>query len=199
MSTENERYKGRPFPWEQPDVSVDIETLALGENAAVINIAVVTRDLSPPKEQQCVQYFNLEEQMEWERDMDMSTLLWHLQNHPKVFVHDLKQMLSATKIITALSKLHLFFEQFENPPRVWMRHPHFDHPIMEALANRAEMNLPWKYWQCEDVHTILNCAKMRHAGEKILLPEKPDNAHDALVDATYQLEIVSRCKTILNC
>lgn len=79
------RYKDRPLAHEMQDVSVDIETLSHEDNAVVISIGVATHDGGAT----FYEHFNLEQQMEWKRHVQLETMEWHMQEHPKMYARDI--------------------------------------------------------------------------------------------------------------
>ena len=192
------RYKDRPSPHDMVDVSLDIETLSKENNAVVISIGAAINDTGDHI-YEFYEFCNLHDQTQWKRDVDGATCVWHMQHNVTRFCHNIASMGEVSTVKTILTRLHLFFEQLDKPACVWMNSPRFDAAILQSLAEDAEMELPWEYWQEEDLRTIRTLAELRAPELYAALPDPPNDAHDALADAIYQLEIISRCKTILNC
>lgn len=185
------------------DVSLDIETYSLDiPNAAVISIAACTHDAGFEV------YLERKEQLELGRHFDPETLEWHQEIHPMWLKQALRRTAPGVGLYAhgGLERLHWWVsntvrtnEPADEPIHVWMKTPRFDAGILEHLAKQADTELPWTFRDECDLRTLTILARSRNSDEYALLPKKPDNAHDALVDAKYQLEIISRCKTILNC
>lgn len=181
------------------DVSLDIETYSLQPNAAVISIGCCTHD------EQFEVYFSRDSQMRFDRNFDEETIKWHLDNHSELYLemqHKVQTVGGA--ISTGLIELNHWFRNrvcgnVAPAIQVWMNSPSFDSVILNDMAKQIGTELPWSYREERDLRTLKAMAKTRNADEYALLPSPPDNAHDALADAKYQLEIISRCKTILNC
>jgi hypothetical protein len=190
------RYKDRPFAHEMQDVSLDIETLSRKGDAVVVSVGIATYDDGP----NFYEHFNAEEQMGWNRHIEAEAIIWHMQKHPKQYARDVAKMARAVRTLLVFNKIDEFIVSLKYTPRVWMNSPRFDGDILQSLALDAGLSgLPWEYWQECDLRTIRTCAELRNANEYAQLPDPPKDAHDALADAIYQLEIISRCKTILNC
>lgn len=183
------------------DVSLDIETYSLNiPNAAIISIACCTHDANFEI------YLQREEQERLDRHFDTETIEWHTVEHP-IWYNIACNMTSADKDMSARNTLlqlrHWFqkyiYENAQPAINLWMKPPKFDSMILNHLAKQVNIELPWDRHDERDLYTLQAMAKSRNFHEYRLLPPPPDNAHDALVDAKYQLEIISRCKTILNC
>ncbi len=187
------------------DVSLDIETLALDSKAMVISIGACTHD----SEFHC--YLDFASQFALKRSFNGDTFSWHLKNHAALFIFQLQKMSTeGLPANEALIKLGNWFSidvcgGATPATQVWMNSPSFDSVILKSLSQKVgavlqvHTTLPWLYKEERDLRTLKAMAKARNLTEYELLPPPPNNVHDALVDAKYQLEIISRCKTILNC
>lgn len=180
------------------DVSLDIETLSLKPNAVVMSIGACTAD----KGFHC--YLLQEPQIFKRRDVDPETIEWHRNDHLALFTTQTTQCsLRGLSPAVALETLCAWFAALQtqhegNEIQVWMNSPSFDGVILQDLANDFATPLPWTFRQERDLRTLKALASQCCDGQ-VILPDKPNNAHDALADAKYQLEVISRCKTILNC
>lgn len=183
------------------DVSLDIETLDLTESAIVLQIAACTYDSE----------FNLYLHMldqAGKRTFDPGTLLWHVEDHPQLFLDLVTHAeREGQSVDFVFDQLRIWFDEVEtaNPDSelvVWMNSPSFDGAILKHMANQFEEVLPWTYRQERDLRTLKDMAKRRNAEqfEKLdqIVPPLPE-AHNAIADATYQLNVIGFCKTILNC
>ena len=183
------------------DVSIDIETYSLDiPNSAVISIAACTHDSFFEV------YFERPEQVKLHRHFDMETIQWHRKIHPEWYSRATTKTLSGEGLFAheALTRLHHWLRVIvcgDAQPafQIWMKPPRFDAGILEHLAKQVKVELPWTFREERDMRTLAALAQSCNSFEYSLLPPKPDTAHDALVDAKHQLEIISRCRTILNC
>lgn len=183
------------------DVSIDIETYSLDiPNSAIISIAGCTHDSNFEA------YFEREEQVKLDRHFDMETIQWHKKVHHKWYDSAMQLTTTGEGLFAheALTRLYRWINTYvcvdaKQPFQVWMKTPRFDAGILEHLAKQVHVNLPWTFREERDMRTLAALAQACNAHEYSLLPPKPDNAHDALVDAKHQLKIISRCRTILNC
>lgn len=177
------------------DVSVDIETLSLKPNAVVLSVGMTSTMASSAYSRS----LDLHSQLEKSRHVGGDEVAWHLQEHMDMFIRDLQDCNKhfAVKKFFAEFQQHFDNTVGHNEFEVWMRDPDFDHVILQSLADDFGCQLPWTFRQTRSVRTIISLARQKMDSYEIGLPAYPDNAHDALVDATYQLEIVNRCKHIL--
>ncbi len=182
------------------DVSLDIETYSLNiPDAAIISIACCTHDAN------FEMYLNRQEQEKLDRHFDIETIEWHQVEHP-IWYNIAGKFTSPNKGIyvrDALLELCHWFTKYvygnaESTINLWMKPPKFDSAIINHLAKQMKIELPWDRHDERDLYTLQAMAKARNAYEYDHLPSPPDNAHDALVDAKYQLEIINRCKEILK-
>ena len=177
------------------DVSLDIETMARDPKAIVISIGVCTHKARF----HC--YLNFEEQLKLDRLLEADTLAWHMQNHSALFISQFAEVLKVTeKLFNTFHELKRWFihnNLMENNCQVWMNSPSFDSVILSDLAEQANTELPWIYKQERDLRTLKALAKCRFPQAYAKLPSKPNNAHDALADAQYQLKIINDCEDIL--
>ena len=179
------------------DVSLDIETMARDPKAIVISIGACTQDAHF----HC--YLNFKEQLALNRLLEADTLAWHMENHSDLFTQQLVAILRVDEILfnifKGLKRWFIHNNLMETNCQVWMNSPSFDSVILSNLAEQANFPLPWIYKQERDLRTLKALAEDKAPYKYAHLPNPPDNAHDALVDAKYQLEIISQCKRILQC
>ncbi len=169
--------------------SLDIECLALKPKAVVMSIGIAcangnTLHLFLPKIPQ----------LRMQRVINSETLEWW--NHPdrlQLFIAIQKRMEAAehetTPMANARNELFNFLAHNAdgNEECIWMNSPAFDNVILEDLFKRdCNLAMPWHYRSPRCLRTLRSCAEI-----KTTFPfhKKPVGAHDALIDAKYQLEI----------
>ena len=177
------------------DVSLDIETMARDPKAIIISIGACTQDAHF----HC--YLNFKEQLALNRLLEADTLAWHMVNHTTLFTQQLATVLQTNKTLyAAIDSLNAWFTKHvyaNGLCQVWMNSPSFDGIILSDLAKQINTALPWTYKQERDLRTLKALAEDKAPYKYAHLPDPPDNAHDALIDAKYQLEIINGCKAIL--
>ena len=179
------------------DISLDIETLDLSTNAVVLSVAATDGH------NHFYEFLHLEEQiLNLKRTMSASALTWWIEGQPEMFVDLLQRASKGDTTLNFFLNLELWFRQvtaqYAKPFTVWMNPPRFDGAVLENLANQCGTKLPWTFREEGDYRTLKNLAQQ--AGDSTFaIPPKPVNAHDALVDAKYQLEVIHICKTQLKC
>ena len=155
------------------DAMVDIETLSTANNAVVLSIGAVKftfKELIPSQE--FYAELGQREQITKGRHIDPETIKWwgHQAIDPPEGDADPKGVLMF---------LANFTKDCEN---VWFRGPHFDHVILQSLADDFKTPLGWKYYQVRDCRTL----DLFHRRER----SKSEVKHHALSDAKEQAKDV---------
>ena len=188
------------------DFMIDIETLGRRNDAFIIEMACVTRTDS-------VQYyFDPEEQEAYSRRVEAATMHWHINTHPEMIKHMLEmQGMQGQSVASIRSDLDEFIawqiRKFRDVLQCesyqlafWMNSPRFDGAILQHCFQQIEdTDLPWTFRDEADYRTLRRLAKAKDRNAFDNLPQPPDNAHQALVDASYQLDMISHFKHIINC
>ena len=179
------------------DLSLDIETLALEDEAVILSVAIVG---SPFTDSGAIFYSHLDieyQMFKLQRTVTADTLRWWMDTNDELFVSTLRTCLAyGLAPDEFFARMQNYF--FGYNCRVWMNPPRFDADILENLAKQMGTKLPWTFRDESDLRTLRALAQEKSPALYATLPPKPIGAHDALVDATYQLEIVKRCKSIIN-
>lgn len=177
------------------DVSLDVETLALDPKAIVISVGACTATA------EFHIFLSMNVQVAMERSIDGETLKWHMENHIQLYVKQLIAMQDdGLHPMDMFGKLREWLHTagcVDNNYLVWMNSPAFDSVILASLAKQTGASLPWEFRQERDLRTLKSLAKLKDFDAFAELPSPSDNAHDALIDARYQLEIITLCKAIL--
>lgn len=174
------------------DISLDIETLSLAQNATVISIGAVAFDRT-----QILAgfYANIVGTAEYQTNMlnrhiDQGTLDWWNQQTPeakKVFdpnqIHIIDSIpdyahIRNNTLENALSKFVLWCRNYPKA-RVWGLGSDFDNVVMRSLYNDMNMEQPWTHKQNACLRTLLHLFPLK---------EKPmfGIEHNAIDDAVAQ-------------
>ena len=187
------------------DFSIDIETLGTKPGSVVTEIGIANSHTAD----EFHMYLPINPQRQLGLMIEQETAKWHEENNPN-YDTMLKacQALDQTQVeliqdlglmgehIAAIVHNGNVDNEAEYTPRIWMNSPQFDAVLLEVVFDLVGLPYPWHYRELRDLRTIRDLAdvgKDHHA-----LPEYPENAHDALIDAKYQLEIVTICRNHLN-
>lgn len=175
--------------------SLDIETLGTKPGSIVTEVGIV----NDYNADELHQFFNPDIQRELGLKIDEETVQWHRKNNPNFESMVGKchaQVSGIAPFVDQLRKVTDYFAQFdpdEYDCRVWMNSPSFDAVLLKVLYDGVSLLMPWNFRDERDLRTLRDLAETHNKHKDGVLPAKPDNAHDALVDAKYQLEIVTIC------
>ena len=176
--------------------SLDIETLGLQPGSIVTEIGICNNYSAD----ELHIYLSIEMQKALGLAIDNETLAWHKESNPNfetMFANCAEEDAGMAHFVDQLRQVTAYFAQFENHQHaIWMNSPSFDAVLLSVLYGGAGLPMPWNHRAPRDLRTLRDLAERRnmtHANYVGTMPVKPDNAHDALVDAKYQLEIVTIC------
>ena len=162
------------------DISIDIETFALGTNASIAQIGAAVSPVdtffvvvdAPPG------------------TFCPATIRWHAAQ-PGDTIGSVED---AVGLREALSRFDawLLKKKVHNPGEglLWT-HATFDIPRLAEAYDRAGRDTPWHYRNCRDLRTLYDLAGGR--------PELPPvgTSHNALDDALYQLQEIQACRAAI--
>lgn len=169
-------------PAEGHHLSVDIETVAVSSDAAIVSIGAVwfTKDAVGER------FFEL---VDWRKDLDtggrvdQSTLDWWARQD----VRARSQLGGNGRVVGSLSPvLHRLSDFIQSGPKVagiWSMGI-FDFPILDSAFERALVGRSWRHWDQRCARTLL-----KTAGVKVeFLPG--ETAHVAVDDAAAQARAI---------
>ncbi len=137
-------------------VMVDLETMATGPNAAVIQVGFVpfnsrTGEVS---EDVFAADVDLHSSILMGGDVDAETIaFWRDQGGLK------RGAQPSLSMMTCLRRLSKWFEKFPEVKRVWAQGPSFDVAILDGYYRRAKIPAPWAYNSARDTRTAYDLAK----------------------------------------
>lgn len=170
-------------------ISLDLETLGTGANAAIASIGACRFD---PQSSAIDDVFHIHVSLEnCQRHglaFDASTLLWWLGQDEDARRSLITGQEHAAPLITALDLLAAFIADTGEDSELWVNGASFDLPILANAYRVAGMPQPWKFWAERDLRTLKNL----HGGASI---PRDGIAHNALHDAIHQARLIQH---ILN-
>jgi len=168
-------------------VMIDLETMGLRPNAAIVSIGAVIFD---PRYGKKADGFYTE--LAWRqqcRNIDSGTKEWWGKQNPKA-----KKALSGTaELGEQLEELAFWLP---NDCKVWGNGPTFDISILEDAYIQHDIEIPWKFWNVRDCRTIKDLYESARGGFD---KKSGGTLHNALDDAQYQADyVIEMWNKILN-
>lgn len=168
------------------DVMVDIECMALTEDAAVIQIAAVQFEPVLGGKVVICDSFNTGIKLVGQaRYVDPDTLLWWLTQGERARGVMMDCLGNGIGLEQALMLFHSWYEQ-RKPRCVWSHGAAYDIPVLQNAYRQYGQEPPWGYRDVRDTRTLFMALK----DPDIDLPE--NLAHDAIQDAVHQAKCVQR-------
>jgi len=169
---------------------MDIESLDLGPNSVVTQIAFVAYDLDDPEiiYREVEEYLPIQPQIALSRTINADTIIWWMQQDDKARARfeanrgsDMEELIAlvgsvATKMAAVIEEC----SEYE----VWARGPQFDMVNVESLMLACGVQTPWKYDRVRDLRTVMELANVHT--KDIPLPAGLVQ-HVALSDCKYQI------------
>src|SRR3990172_7067060 len=130
------------------EIMVDIETLALTPDAAIVQIGAVQFEFGKGIGETFMRNIEMQDALHGSRAVDLKTVEWWLRNHsaPLVF--------SAEPRVPLRQALHEFVAFIPLNFRVWGKGYGFDITILEHALREYSIAVPWKYNQIFDARTL---------------------------------------------
>ena len=178
---------------------IDLETLAVSQNARVIAIGAAIGQLSQPLEKTFYRSIDMNDKIQKNRVIDGSTVKWWFEQKD-----DVRQvvMKDAVNTISALSDFSHFVEFYARRQQidvkniyVWGNGVDFDNTILLSLyRDIQELGLdgfkaPFVFRRNMDIRTIYNTLKTsKETSEEIVWPTQ---SHNALEDAKAEFQTIA--------
>ncbi|WOA54353.1 3'-5' exonuclease [Dickeya solani] len=172
------------------DVMIDLETLGKNKNAPIASIGAVFFE---PETGELGEKFYC--RVDFENDMkngaipDGGTIKWWLKQSPEARAELVSD--DAIPIWDAVNKFSDWLTDNAddlNIVNIWASSPSFDCVILSAAFERAETDIPWKYWNECDVRTMKFIGRLLGVDLRLFTGTV---AHHALSDAVNQAGLVS--------
>ena len=164
---------------EYDSVMLDLETMAVGPNAAVVQIGAIAFNLETGVRGPDVFLIDVDTQscVELGGEIHPSTL--HFWEKLEGF----KPHSTPQPIMNALMALQRWFEDRPDVKRVWSQGPSFDVAIMEGYFLKTGLMVPWRYSDARDTRTVYDLAN----GLGWQKPAGTESTHNALGDCDRQI------------
>lgn len=165
---------------------IDLETLALSEDAIVLSVGAVVTFLDKLNWNYETPVFSFNVDIDQPgRKFNASTLTWHLQQDPEVVKETFKG--PRFPLTTVLINLSEYISSWQ-PDTIWCKGVEFDIAILEHAYLGADLSIPWNYRQRRCFRTLE--AYALYEEWKVKPVASPTKKHTALDDAIYQAEIL---------
>jgi hypothetical protein len=170
------------------DVMIDIETTSTQNNACILSIGVVAFNLynislSGESEDKKLELLidkkscdeiglhTCPDTMKWWSNQSISVKKRAFEDGPRISIKD------------ALLKLSEFCKKYKFK-RYWAQGINFDYIVLENAYSYCGLKeyITWKFYQLRDSRTVRFLVDV--------VPEKPKDAHDAIADCKYQIEMI---------
>ncbi|APL99095.1 putative ribonuclease T [Bordetella phage LK3] len=176
---------------EQMDsVMIDLETMATGPNAGVIQVGAMAFD-----SREGVVYLDM-----FEVDVDLQSALLlggEVDASTVQFWRDqggLQPKRPPKAMRSALTDLASWLGQYPDLKRVWAQGPSFDVAVLEGYYRRAGIPIPWGYSMPRDTRTVYDLAKERGWSK----PEGTQAVHTSLEDCRRQIICLMSALNVLR-
>lgn len=158
------------------DAMIDLETMALKNDAAIVSIGVVMFEPGTAFVSKKTFY----RELDWEnqdRVKDRGTIKWWQDQCPKA-----KEALHGMDNLDDM--LRELAEFLPKDVVVWGNGPTFDITKLEHAYDQHKIDIPWGFWNIRDCRTVVDMFNRRRGGIGATMPGK--NNHHALEDAQNQ-------------
>jgi len=170
------------------DLMIDIESLSLKKNAAIISMGYLIFDSEKETKfkhevltviDQCENFNG--------RDVNWDTIKFHLgltQETHQYLMTDFSVLLKQ-----ALINLSDYIKKHK-PKRVWANGICFDISVLENCYEQYELEIPWKYNQVSDARTLYKAYPLHPMGWAEAKSKVKGDAHNPLYDSRVQAHLV---------
>lgn len=185
------------------EVMVDLETLAVATNAAVVSIGAVRFNLEEEDTEESIRtgkdrifyvVVNVADAMKF-GSVDPSTLKWWLNQGEEA-----RQIFSYKQPTERLRTMLVYFNEFVKidefkARNVWGNGSGFDCAILENTYKAQELEMTWRFTQQRDMRTIKEIAK--RIEPNVSHDIEIGTRHNALDDSIKQVLLVQRYYRVL--
>lgn len=155
------------------DWSLDIETMGVGQRAALCQIGLVSFNRNSGKIfTKSLFDIDLEDSIRLGGRVHINTVKWWATQ--KNGFHYQGKVYSVKEALTLLSQAIISYE----PIPIWAKGPTFDLSILERHYNKVKLQVPWRYNMPRDLRTLIDVAGSPAPQYEI--------THNALQDAVDQ-------------
>ena len=160
------------------NVMIDLETLGVSPNAAILSIGAVEFDDKQLGKEFEV-FLNVNDCVKHGMVVEPDTVLWWMEQSEKA-----RLSICNGKRVLLAGALNQLVDAFEWEGRkVWCNGAGFDFPILDNAFRCAGVTTPWKFWSTMDYRTLKNLVPRQVYKDSQV---NPVFAHSALEDAKAQ-------------
>lgn len=162
------------------DIMVDLETMGVKSNAAIIAIGAVAFDLETGElGEEFYEVVKLESAVACGGIMQPSTVLWWMQQSDAARAEFKREGVDLPRALVSFSQYVRRTDITMQGIRIWGNGANFDNVLLRDSFERCSIPAPWMFWNDRCFRTM-----------KAMLPqvvvEREGTAHNALADAVYQ-------------
>lgn len=184
------------------DIMLYLETLGTRCGSVILSIGACTFDRNAGhcgrSDDKFHMFLRAKEQLEIGCTIEPSTVMWWLAQSD---VARKNMITGQDHAVTPHEALEYFTNWLsivcpEMPARIiWANGQYFDIALLSELYKKCGKNAPWPYNAARDMRTVLDVA----GGHKpAYYKSAPIGAHDALVDAVYQADVLAKAFNRIN-
>jgi len=167
------------------DIMIDIETMGVKSNAAIIEIAAVPFNIETGETSDNIfhEYIDLQSSIDSGMTCCASTIqFWSTQ----------KRVLDGIEkpMEESVTDFEIYMLELDNDINVWSNSPSFDLVILKSAFDIIKRPYPWKFWNERDLRTyraMNNETNIEHV--------RTTERHNALLDCLDQIEIIRKTQT----
>lgn len=163
------------------DAMIDLETLAISEDATIASIGLVLFDRDDHNKPTWDYLWRIN--LNQNRKIDPDTVKWWLKQDRQAIVDTFEG--ETVSLAHALNNLHNIIKDFK-VEYVWANSPAFDLSALKHAYTQHNIKCPWTFRQEMDVRTLGNSLKIY----SIPIPKKEGTLHNPVVDCKNQIKIV---------
>ena len=168
------------------DLSIDLETLALGNNAHIVAIGAVLFD-AETGDIGASFYRTIVQGSDPRADIDPEVVQWWGEQEPRVRSVLIDPLADPAEDVLLDFSIWVGESTFSDGfmVRPWGNGSIFDITIIESALKRHNTDIPWRFWNIRDVRTVTDLMNVRKNDVPFL-----GTPHHALDDAMHQARLV---------
>lgn len=170
------------------NVMIDLETMGVNNNAAIIAIGAVAFDFEGNLGPEFYEVIDLQSSVENGGVMDAPTVLWWMKQSDEARKEFEREGLLEYVVLEHFAD---YLMDFDNNIKVWGNGASFDNVILTNAYTRWVMETPWQYYNDRCYRTMKNL-------HPEIMMEREGTHHNALADAISQAKHLQRIMNHVN-
>ena len=177
------------------DVMLDLETLSVRSDAAIVVIGAIKFNRSSDlvdldKMDTFYKLITIKSCKELKFRIDKETLAWW-DNQKEDVKYEALENPNRIPLKQALQEFSNWMKPCEI---IWGNGDDFDCTILGEAYNKCNIEIPWKFWNTRDLRTVMDLAKLKKSD----FPKDKDQEHHALKDCYRQITYLKKALKKLN-